>query len=238
MTIMTTTGNGPAAQTLRGLLATTGAGPAAEAPAQRGTARRAVETAGPARTVAAAVHAAGGVDAPAARRLRELAAQLGDSATRWLGVHDALVRHRGTLPALLAAVPAPAPPAAPGQTRPPEPRSVPATLALLLEHAAPEAAATALAALPDRTLEHLLAGGALPGPSLTAGSSHTATPVCVPPSPGTRGWTPGCWPGCSAPVTPRSAPPSTATSAPPPPCAAPSPTGSTRCRWTRHSGPN
>ncbi|MGX9227170.1 hypothetical protein ACWV95_14520 [Streptomyces albus] len=124
---MTTTGNGPAAQTLRGLLATTGAGPAAEAPAQRGTARRAVETAGPARTVAAAVHAAGGVDAPAARRLRELAAQLGDSATRWLGVHDALVRHRGTLPALLAAVPAPAPPAAPGQTRPPEPRSVPAT---------------------------------------------------------------------------------------------------------------
>ncbi|WP_439144781.1 hypothetical protein, partial [Streptomyces albus] len=59
---MTTTGNGPAAQTLRGLLATTGAGPAAEAPAQRGTARRAVETAGPARTVAAAVHAAGGVD--------------------------------------------------------------------------------------------------------------------------------------------------------------------------------
>ncbi|MFL0396653.1 hypothetical protein ACH0CM_28555, partial [Streptomyces albus] len=165
---MTTTGNGPAAQTLRGLLATTGAGPAAEAPAQRGTARRAVETAGPARTVAAAVHAAGGVDAPAARRLRELAAQLGDSATRWLGVHDALVRHRGTLPALLAAVPAPAPPAAPGQTRPPEPRSVPATLALLLEHAAPEAAATALAALPDRTLEHLLAGGALPGPSLTA----------------------------------------------------------------------
>ncbi|MFH9109577.1 hypothetical protein ACH4LN_23880 [Streptomyces albus] len=165
---MTTTGNGPAAQTLRGLLATTGAGPAAEAPAQRGTARRAVETAGPARTVAAAVHAAGGVDAPAARRLRELAAQLGDSATRWLGVHDALARHRGTLPALLAAVPAPAPPAAPGQTRPPEPRSVPATLALLLEHAAPEAAATALAALPDRTLEHLLAGGALPGPSLTA----------------------------------------------------------------------
>ncbi|MEW2453106.1 hypothetical protein [Streptomyces albus] len=164
---MTTTGNGPAAQILRGLLATTGAGPATETPAQRGTARRAVETAGPARTVAAAVHAAGGVDAPAARRLRELAAQLGDSATRWLGVHDALARHRGTLPALLAAVPAPAPPAAPGQTRPPEPRSVPATLALLLEHAAPEAAATALAALPDRTLEHLLAGGALPGPSLT-----------------------------------------------------------------------
>ncbi|EPD95062.1 hypothetical protein HMPREF1486_02291 [Streptomyces sp. HPH0547] len=56
----------------------------------------------------------------------------------------------------------------PGRRGPPEPRSVPATLALLLEHAAPEAAATALAALPDRTLEHLLAGGALPGPSLTA----------------------------------------------------------------------
>ncbi|MFF2195520.1 hypothetical protein ACFVXK_21675, partial [Streptomyces sp. NPDC058157] len=84
------------------------------------------------------------------------------------GLHDALVHHRGTLSGLLADVPPPAPPAAPGEVRPPVPRSVHTTLALLLEHARPEQAAAALAVFPGRTRDALLAGGPLPGPVLVA----------------------------------------------------------------------
>lgn len=123
----------------------------------------------PARTVAAGVAAAGGVDAQAARRLRELVAHhLGDRAERWRGVHDALATYRGTLPALLAEMPPLARPAASGELRSPAPRSVYATLALLMEQAQPGHTVAGLAALPDRTVEALLAGGALPGPGLTA----------------------------------------------------------------------
>ncbi|MFF4403296.1 hypothetical protein [Streptomyces sp. NPDC001404] len=135
---------------------------------------RALEAARPARTAAARIAAAGGVDEQTARRLRELVEQhLGDRAERWLGVHDALAGHRGTVPALLAAAPPPAPPLAPGEVRSPAPGSAHDTLALLLEQARPEHAAAALAALPDRTVEGLLAGGALPGPALvTAVTDH------------------------------------------------------------------
>ncbi|MEU8437927.1 hypothetical protein AB0F18_34535, partial [Streptomyces sp. NPDC029216] len=145
-----------------------------DAAAAAGAALRVVEEARPARTVGAGVAAAGGVDGDTADRLRAWAADLlGDRADRWLGVHDALARHRGTLPELLAAVPPPAPPAAPGEIRPPAPRSVHATLALLLEHARPEQAAKALAVLPARTRDGLLAGGSLPGPALvTAVTEH------------------------------------------------------------------
>ncbi|MFH7595652.1 hypothetical protein WDV06_11200 [Streptomyces racemochromogenes] len=139
-----------------------------------GAALRVVEEARPARTVAAGVAAAGGPDGDTAARLRGWADDLlGDRPDRWLGVHDALARHRGTLPELLADIPPPAPPAAPGEVRPPVPRSVHATLVLLLEHARPEHAAAALAALPARTRDGLLAGGALPAPALvTAVTEH------------------------------------------------------------------
>ncbi|MFJ8696283.1 hypothetical protein ACIRED_25710, partial [Streptomyces roseolilacinus] len=88
---------------------------------------------------------------------------LGGAPERWRGLHDALAAARGTLPELLAARPAPGD----GDTLLP-PKSVGDTLALLLEHTAPEHAAGALTALPDRTVEALLGRGALPGPALTA----------------------------------------------------------------------
>ncbi|MEU3405091.1 hypothetical protein ABZ766_14295 [Streptomyces sp. NPDC006670] len=160
----------PVSQVVRAALAPPRGGAAPVA----GAALRAVEEARPARTLGAAVAAAGGVDGAAADRLRAWVAGLpGD---RWPGLHDALGRHRGTLSGLLADVPPPAPPAAPGEVRPPVPRSVHATLALLLEHARPEQAAAALAVFPDRTRDALLAGGPLPGPVLvTAVTEHGDT---------------------------------------------------------------
>ncbi|MFD7628238.1 hypothetical protein ACFV7Q_19730 [Streptomyces sp. NPDC059851] len=164
---MSTSHGDPAAQTLRTLLALPRR--ASGGPAAPGAAGRAVEEARPARTAAAAFEAAGGADEDTARLLAALVRDhLGGSAERWLGLHDTLAAHRGTLPELLAAAPRPLPPAAPGEIRPPAPRSVHATLALLLEHARPEDAAAALAALPDHSLDALLATGALPGPTVTA----------------------------------------------------------------------
>ncbi|MFE9636104.1 hypothetical protein [Streptomyces sp. NPDC006463] len=178
---MSTSHDSSAARTLRSLLDLPGKQPGA-APA--GAALRAVEEGRPARTVAGAVAAAGGPDAETAQRLRTLVRDhLGGDAERWLGLHDALATHRGTLPELLTDVPPPVPPAPPaprGGLRLPAPRSVHATLALLLEHAWPKDAAAALAALPDRTLDGLLATGSLPGPAVTAavtehGDSRTRT---------------------------------------------------------------
>ncbi|MFD0266380.1 hypothetical protein ACFVGY_07275 [Streptomyces sp. NPDC127106] len=165
---MSTPHGSPATQALRTLLALPRQAPG-EPPAP-GAAARALEETRPARTAAAAVAAAGGPEGDTARRLAALVRDhLGGSAERWLGVHDALAAHRGTLPELLAAAPQPVPSAAaPGGIRPPAPRSALATLALLLEHAPPEDAAAALAALPDRSLDALLATGALPGPAVTA----------------------------------------------------------------------
>ncbi|MFJ9641845.1 hypothetical protein [Streptomyces sp. NPDC101206] len=163
---MSTSHGSSAAQTLRTLLALPRQTPGE--PVASGAAR-AVEDTRPARTAAAAVAAAGGADESTARLLGALVRDhLGGTAERWLGVHDALAAHRGTLPQLLAAAPQPVPPARPGGIRPPAPRSAHATLALLLEHTPPEDAAAALAALPDRSLDALLATGALPGPTVTA----------------------------------------------------------------------
>ncbi|MCX5195455.1 hypothetical protein OOK31_16345 [Streptomyces sp. NBC_00249] len=159
---MTYSHDSSAGQVLRTLLASTPA-PAPSVP--MGTGLRLVAEGRPARTVGAGVAAAGGVDGETAALLRQLVREhLGDRAERWLGAHDALAAHKGTLPALLAEVPPPAPAAAPGEVRAPAPRSVHTTLALLLEHAPAEHAAVALAALPDRTLDALLASGSLPGP--------------------------------------------------------------------------
>ncbi|MCP9985909.1 hypothetical protein LUX01_03505 [Streptomyces sudanensis] len=88
---------------------------------------------------------------------------LGGDPARWRGLHDALATARAPLPELLAARPEPAggPPSLP-------PKSVPETLALLLEHTEhPEHAAAALTGLPDRTVEELLGRDALPGDVLT-----------------------------------------------------------------------
>ncbi|GAB2590738.1 hypothetical protein GCM10027168_24890 [Streptomyces capparidis] len=145
-----------------GLAALTGAARAAGA-LDDGLARDLLDRARPARALPAYL---GGTPAPgtrAAALLRELAARhLGADPARWLGLHDALAAHRGTLPELLAAAPAPA--AVPA----PPPKSVPATVGLLLEHADPGHAAAALTRLPDTTLRELLSGGSLPGPGLTA----------------------------------------------------------------------
>ncbi|OEJ97559.1 hypothetical protein [Streptomyces thermolilacinus] len=101
---------------------------------------------------------------PVARALGELTGRhLGGDPRRWRGLHDALGTARAALPDLLAARPVPA-----DGTPPLPPRSVTDTLALLLEHAAPPHAAAALTALPDRTVDTLLARGTLPGPALTA----------------------------------------------------------------------
>ncbi|MCX5111945.1 hypothetical protein OOK13_26035 [Streptomyces sp. NBC_00378] len=166
MAIMSATRAGAAERILRGILdaarGTDGAGPEEE-----GAALRAVERGRPARTVAAKVAAAGGVDDQAASTLRELAGcQLGADMDRWRGLYDALPGYRGELTALLAEQPAPL---GSGDTlRAPAPRSVHATLGLLLEHAEPCDAAAALAALPERLTADLLAGGAPPAPALVA----------------------------------------------------------------------
>ncbi|MFJ8852878.1 hypothetical protein [Streptomyces sp. NPDC102437] len=157
---------GAAERMLRGVLdaarGTDGAGPAEE-----GAALRAVERGRPARTVAAKVSAAGGVDGKAARTLRELAAsRLGADMDRWRGLYDALPGYRGELTALLAEQPSPL--GSMDTLRAPAPRSVHATLGLLLEHAEPRDAAAALAALPERLTADLLAGGAPPAPALVA----------------------------------------------------------------------
>ncbi|WP_158822182.1 hypothetical protein [Streptomyces sp. NRRL F-5727] len=135
-----------------------------------GAALRSVEQTRPARSVAAKVAAAGGADAETALLLHELAKRhLGGHPALWCALHDALVGHRGGLPDLLAALVPQAPPARPaadGPLRPPAPRSVHLTLGLLLEHAEPQHAAAALAALPERVTTELLAGGTLPPPAL------------------------------------------------------------------------
>ncbi len=161
MAVMTKTQVGAAGRLLREMVAARrdSAGP------ERGGALRVVERARPARSVAAKVAAAGGVDDETAALLRELTGRhLGADVDRWCGLYDALGGHRGGLPELLAA-----PPVAPGSDdtlRPPAPRSVHHTLGLLLEHAAPEHAAAALAALPERVTTELLAGGTPPGAAL------------------------------------------------------------------------
>ncbi|MFB7215373.1 hypothetical protein [Streptomyces sp. NPDC056255] len=166
MAIMSATRAGAVEQTLRGILdaarRTDGAGPE-----EVGAALRAVERGRPARTVAAKVAAAGGIDGQASEALRELAeCQLGADTDRWRGLYDALPGYRGGLTALLAERPAPL---GSGDTlRAPAPRSVHATLGLLLEHAEPCDAAAALAALPERLTADLLAGGAPPAPALVA----------------------------------------------------------------------
>ncbi|MER5610529.1 hypothetical protein [Streptomyces sp. NPDC002215] len=166
MAIMSATRAGAAERILRGILdaarATDGAGPE-----EAGAALRAVERGRPARTVAAKVAAAGGVDGRSAELLRELTVnQLGADMDRWRGLYDALPGYRGELTALLAEQPAPL---GSGDTlRAPAPRSVHATLGLLLEHAEPCDAAAALAALPERLTADLLAGGAPPAPALVA----------------------------------------------------------------------
>ncbi|MFH9938997.1 hypothetical protein ACH4OT_06695 [Streptomyces murinus] len=158
---MTKTQVGAAGRLLREMVAARrdSAGP------ERGGALRMVERARPARSVAAKVAAAGGVDDETAALLRELTGRhLGADVDRWCGLYDALGGHRGGLPELLAA-----PPVAPGSDdtlRPPAPRSVHHTLGLLLEHAAPEHAAAALAALPERVTTELLAGGTPPAAAL------------------------------------------------------------------------
>ncbi|MFB8034608.1 hypothetical protein ACFC5Z_17025 [Streptomyces sp. NPDC056004] len=163
---MSATRAGATERILRGILdaapGTDGAGPEEE-----GAALRALERGRPARTVAAKVAAAGGVDDQAASTLRELAGcQLGSDMDRWRGLYDALAGYRGELTALLAEQSAPL---GSGDTlRAPAPRSVHATLGLLLEHAEPCDAAAALAALPERLTADLLAGGAPPAPALVA----------------------------------------------------------------------
>ncbi|MFF7401677.1 hypothetical protein [Streptomyces murinus] len=158
---MTKTQVGAAGRLLREMVAARrdSAGP------ERGGALWVVERARPARSVAAKVAAAGGVDDETAALLRELTGRhLGADVDRWCGLYDVLGGHRGGLPELLAA-----PPVAPGSDdtlRPPAPRSVHHTLGLLLEHAEPEHAAAALAALPERVTTELLAGGTPPGAAL------------------------------------------------------------------------
>ncbi|MFD4140145.1 hypothetical protein ACFWSO_14390, partial [Streptomyces sp. NPDC058572] len=125
-----------------------------------------VDRARPARALPALIGPAGAATSGerTSERLRELTRRhLGKDTERWRGVHDALAAHRGTLPELLAAVPEPG-----SGPAPLPPRSVPATLALLLEHTAPEHAAAALRSFPGSTVDALLTGGTLPGPVLTA----------------------------------------------------------------------
>ncbi|WP_436952714.1 hypothetical protein [Streptomyces sp. SudanB182_2057] len=155
---------GAAGRLLREML---GNGPGAEGTGPRsGAALGVVERARPARSVAAKVDAAGGVDGETAALLRQLTQRhLGGDAARWCRLHDALTTHPGALPDLLAAPPLP--PVPDDDTlRPPAPRSVHRTLGLLLGHTEPRHAAAALAALPERVTTELLAGGALPAPTL------------------------------------------------------------------------
>ncbi|MFE6893047.1 hypothetical protein [Streptomyces sp. NPDC057694] len=139
---------------------------ASETTGTSGTALGAVRGTRPARSVAAKVAAAGGVDAEAGAFLRELTERhLGGDLDRWRALYDVLGGYRGTLPELLADGPLP-PAVADGALRPPAPRSAHATLGLLLEHAEPRDAAAVLAALPERATADLLSGGALPAPAL------------------------------------------------------------------------
>lgn len=166
---MTGTKSGTGAQVVRGIIASARAATGGTGDRDEGRAG-VLEGARPARTAAARIAAAGGVDEEVAAGLRALVrGRLGGSAARWLRVHDALAEYHGSVPELLAdqAPPVPLPPSA-GALRAPVPRSVHDTFALVIEHAAPEHAAAALAVLPDRTVEQLLSGGALPGPALTA----------------------------------------------------------------------
>ncbi|MEU2670101.1 hypothetical protein ABZ622_14745 [Streptomyces sp. NPDC007164] len=163
---MSETQVGAAGRVLRGILdAARGADGAG--PEEEGADLRAVERGRPARTVAAKVAASGGVDGQAAGALRKLAGlHLGSDVGRWRGLYDALPKYRGDLPALLAERPTPQ--GAGNTLRAPAPRSVHATLGLLLEHAEPCDAAAALASLPERVTADLLAGGAPPAPALVA----------------------------------------------------------------------
>ncbi|MFF5637028.1 hypothetical protein [Streptomyces sp. NPDC012825] len=162
---MTKTQVGAAGTLLRELI---GAGRKPEkAGPSRGAALRAVERARPARSVAAEVTAAGGVDGEAAALLGELTGRhLGAGTGRWRGLYDALTGYRGGLIELLATSPAPS--VSDDTLRPPAPRSVHRTLGLLLAHAEPRHAVAALAALPERMTTELLAGGSPPAPTLVA----------------------------------------------------------------------
>ncbi|GAA2730053.1 hypothetical protein [Streptomyces nogalater] len=162
---MTKTQVGAAGRLLREMV---GAGRGAEGTGPRsGVAVRAVRRARPARSVAAKVAAAGGVDDETAAFLRDVTKRhLGGDADRWCALHDALAGHPGALPELLAAPPAP--PVRDDTLRPPAPRSVHRTLGLLLEHTEPRHAAAAFAALPERVTTELLAGGTPPAPTLVA----------------------------------------------------------------------
>ncbi|QLJ03057.1 hypothetical protein HZZ00_20095 [Streptomyces sp. NEAU-sy36] len=146
-----------------------------DAGARSGAALRAVRQARPARSVAAKVAAAGGVDDETAACLGELTAHhLGADTNSWCRLHDTLAGYSGSLPELLAAPPVP--PKSDGALRPPAPRSVHRTLGLLLEHAEPRHAAAALAALPEQVATELLAGGTPPGHTLlTAVVDHGDT---------------------------------------------------------------
>ncbi|MGW8883823.1 hypothetical protein [Streptomyces sp. NPDC055749] len=129
-----------------------------------GLATELVRRARPARTLAGHLLGALRPGSAADALLCELTEQhLAGDPERWRGLHDALATSRHTLPELLAARPAPAD----GPTVLP-PKSVCDTLGLLLERTVPRHAAAALTALPDRTVEGLLAGGSLPGPVLSA----------------------------------------------------------------------
>ncbi|WP_143659824.1 hypothetical protein [Streptomyces pharetrae] len=185
---MTKTQVGAAGGLLRGMVVAgegaEGAGPWSDA------ALRAVERARPARSVAAGVAAAGGVDDEAAAALRDLTERhLGADVARWCALHDALTGYRGSLPELLASPPVPR--VSDDTLRPPAPRSVHRTLGLLLEHAEPRQAAAAFAALPERVTTELLAGGTLPAPALVAavtdhGDSRTRTALARHPRLDTR----------------------------------------------------
>ncbi|MFF0559300.1 hypothetical protein [Streptomyces sp. NPDC004266] len=163
---------------------------AEDAGAPHGGALRAVERARPARSVASKVAAAGGTDDEAAAFLTELTARhLGADVARWRGLHDTLADYRGGLPELVAALPVPS--VSDDTLRPPVPRSVHRTLGLLLEHAEPQHAAAALAALPERVTTELLAGGTPPAPALVAavvdhGDARTRTALARHPRLDTR----------------------------------------------------
>ncbi|MFE9773482.1 hypothetical protein ACFYOV_17710 [Streptomyces sp. NPDC005931] len=132
-----------------------------------GAAPDVVERARPARSVAAKVAVAGGVDPEASALLEQLVERhLGADMARWRELYEALVGFRGSLPELLAAPPVP--PESEGALRPPAPGSVHRTLGLLLEHAEPSHAAAAFAALPERLTSELLAGGTHPASTLVA----------------------------------------------------------------------
>jgi hypothetical protein len=158
-----------------------GADAGAESPVEPPTRQPAVELlerTRPARTLAAVLlkhtdpaddtDSPDGTDDPDDRlpaRLGELIrCHLGADPSAWLRLHALLGGHRGTLPEALAAAGAGRGAAAPDSW---PPKSVHDTLGLLLEHTPPELLAPVVRHLPDATVEHLLAGGSLPGPHLS-----------------------------------------------------------------------